>query len=175
MGTAKLDRNNPPRFTDAELDRFDAMTPDEVERNAVGDPDNPPMTNDELTRLRSAVQVQAVRRARDMTQAVFAETYNIALGRLRDWEQGRFVPDAMAQSYLALIHRMPHAVEETIAGVRTRAIESRKVEGLVQQHLEPNRNRPDLVGQVRQYGKNANEAEADLAERRRLVSGNAGQ
>ena len=118
MGTAKLDRNNPPRFTDAELARLDAMTEDEVERNAREDVDNPPMTDAELTRLRGAAEVQAVRRARDMTQTVFAETYGIAVARLRDWEQGRFRPDEMARTYLEVIRQAPQVVERARAELR---------------------------------------------------------
>jgi hypothetical protein len=32
--------------------RFDALTEEEVEANALSDPDNPPMTADELARMR---------------------------------------------------------------------------------------------------------------------------
>ena len=57
-----------------------------------------------------AREVQAIRKARGMSQAVFAETYSIAVSRLRDWEQGRFRPDAMARAYLNTIRFEPDAV-----------------------------------------------------------------
>lgn len=53
MGRATLDPDAPPRFTDAELARLDAMTPDDIEANARADLDNPPLTPDELVRLRA--------------------------------------------------------------------------------------------------------------------------
>lgn len=57
-----------------------------------------------------ALFVKRVREARGLTQREFADTYDIALGRLRDWEQGRFKPDAMSISYLAVIEHEPGAV-----------------------------------------------------------------
>lgn len=57
-----------------------------------------------------ALFVKRVRAARGLTQREFADTYAIALGRLRDWEQGRFKPDAMTISYLSVIEHEPAAV-----------------------------------------------------------------
>lgn len=63
------------------------------------DPDNP-----------LALFVKRVRASRGMTQREFAETYGMAVARLRDWEQGRFKPDAMTVAYLAVIEHEPEAV-----------------------------------------------------------------
>lgn len=53
-----------------------------------------------------------------MTQTVFAETHGIAVARLRDWEQGRFRPDAMAMAYLATIADEPEAVHRALEKTR---------------------------------------------------------
>ncbi len=48
----RRDPNNLPQFTDEELARLDAMTEEEIEANALSDPDNPPLTDEELARMR---------------------------------------------------------------------------------------------------------------------------
>ena len=115
MGRVKLDPSNPPSFTDAELAVLDAMTAEEIERNAETDPDNPPLTEEELDVVRVARRVQAVRRARGMSQAAFARAYRITLARLQDWEQGRRRPDSAALAYLETIRREPEAVARALA------------------------------------------------------------
>ncbi|MCW6508929.1 helix-turn-helix domain-containing protein [Lichenifustis flavocetrariae] len=97
---------------------LDALTPNLIEQNAESDPDNPPLTNAELKRMQTARAVRAVRASRGMTQAAFAETYGIAVTRLRDWEQGRHVPDSMALAYLATIAHEPEAVARAFEKAR---------------------------------------------------------
>ena len=115
MDRVKLDPSNPPSFTDAELALLDAMTAEEIERNAATDPDNPPLTDEELDVVRVARTVQAVRRARRMSQTEFARTYRITLARLKDWEQGRRRPDSVALAYLETIRHEPEAVARALA------------------------------------------------------------
>ena len=103
-------RSNPPRLNAADRARLDAMTPEEIERNALEDRDNPPATEEELAR---AVAARAVRRARQRTglsQAKFAERFQINLARLKDWEQGRFMLGSVALAYLKVIESDPEAV-----------------------------------------------------------------
>ncbi len=49
-----------------------------------------------------------------MTQEEFAARYRIALGTLRDWEQGRAIPDQPARAYLTVIARSPHEVRQAL-------------------------------------------------------------
>lgn len=49
-----LDPADPPILSAATAARLDAMTPEEVEANALDDPDNPPLTADELDRMEAA-------------------------------------------------------------------------------------------------------------------------
>jgi putative transcriptional regulator len=53
-------------------------------------------------------------RALALTQEEFAAHYRIPLGTLRDWEQGRSVPDQPAKAYLTVIARDPKAVERAL-------------------------------------------------------------
>ncbi|MBL0406245.1 helix-turn-helix domain-containing protein [Microvirga aerilata] len=90
------------------------MTEEEIERNAREDHDNPPASDAELARAAAA---RAVRRARERTglsQAKFAERFQINLARLKDWEQGRFMPNTVALAYLKVIETDPKAVARAI-------------------------------------------------------------
>lgn len=115
MGTVRytLDLANPPPLTEeqkADLARLDAMTPEEIERNALEDPDNPPFTEEELERLSIAAPIQLTRRGLGLTQEEFAARFHIGLARLRDWEQGRYKPDSAALAYLKVIAKETEAV-----------------------------------------------------------------
>jgi putative transcriptional regulator len=89
----------------------------EIEAAAADDIENPPITPEQLKRLRPVPRVKTLRRALGLTQEEFAKRYDIPIGTLRDWEQGRTQPDQPARAYLTVIARDPE-------GVR-RALESR--------------------------------------------------
>ena len=75
MHRLTIDLNNPPKISPERLAAIDALTPEEIEENARNDPDNPPMTDDELRRLRLARRVQQIRASRGMPQSEFAQLY----------------------------------------------------------------------------------------------------
>lgn len=107
-------KTNPPKFTPADRTRLDALTPDEIERMAAADVDNPPMTDAELARAAFARDVRRARERTGLAQAKFSERYRINLSRLRDWEQGRFAPDSVALAYLKVIEHEPELVERAL-------------------------------------------------------------
>jgi putative transcriptional regulator len=109
-----LDPNNPPTMSKEARARLDAMTDAEITAAAESDPDNPPLTEEELERVRLARRVQAVRARTGLSQRRFAEVYRINVGRLRDLEQGRTQPDSALLAYLAVIDRAPEAVERAL-------------------------------------------------------------
>ena len=78
------------------------------------DPDNRPLTPEDLARMRRTPQVKIIRRALRLSQEVFSERFHIPIGTLRDWEQGRKEPDAAARAYLRVIGRNPDAVIEAL-------------------------------------------------------------
>lgn len=90
------------------------MTDDEIDEAARNDPDNPEWTDEELDRAVFARDVRQTREAIDLTQAEFAERFMIALARLRDWEQGRTVPDSVAIAYLKVIATSPRLVAKAL-------------------------------------------------------------
>jgi putative transcriptional regulator len=109
-----LDPNNPPRMSKAARARLDAMTDEEITAAAESDPDNPPLTDEELERIRIARRVQAARARTGLSQSRFAEAYRINVGRLRDLEQGRTQPDSAMLAYLTVIEREPEAVRRAL-------------------------------------------------------------
>lgn len=90
------------------------MSDEEARQNALDDPDNPPLEQGQLARMRHVPRVKIVRRALGMTQEEFAERYLIPLGTLRDWEQGRTEPDQAAQAYLKVIAKEPETVSRAL-------------------------------------------------------------
>lgn len=94
------------------------MTAKEIERAALADPDAQPLTEDDLKRMPRTPQAKIIRRALRLTQEEFAGRYHIPLGTLRDWEQGRAVPDQPTQAYLKLIARDPDHVNRTLNRTR---------------------------------------------------------
>jgi putative transcriptional regulator len=67
------------------------------------------------TIVHHAVDIKAIRKAVGKTQEQFAAIYHIPRGTLRDWEQGRRVPDAPARALLTIISRDPLTVERLLA------------------------------------------------------------
>ena len=94
--------------------RFDAMTEAERHAAALADPDAQPLTPKRLARMKRTPQVRVIRRALGLSQEDFAARFQIPLGTLRDWEQGRKDPDAAARAYLVVIARNPVAVSEAL-------------------------------------------------------------
>jgi putative transcriptional regulator len=113
---AGFDRKKPPRLSDETKARLDRLTDEQLTAAALSDPDNPPLTERELERLRAARAVKRARKATGLSQSAFAERFRINPARLRDWEQGRTVPDSAALAYLAVIEREQKVVERVLAG-----------------------------------------------------------
>ena len=95
--------------------RLEAMTEEEIEANALSDPDNPPLTIEELNRMRPVPQPRRIRDRLGLTQEQFAEQFEIPLGTLRDWEQRVSEPDRSARTLLRIIEQDPEAVVKALA------------------------------------------------------------
>lgn len=91
-------------------DRILAMSDEEALQNALADEDSPPMTPQQLARMRRAPNPRAIRQRFGMTQKEFARQFQISVGTLRDWEQGLHAPDSTATAFLRVIEREPQAV-----------------------------------------------------------------
>ena len=83
--------------------------------NALSDPDNPPITQADLARLKPLPFVRTLRLRLRLTQEEFAARFHIPLATLRDWEQRRTEPDMAAQAYLKVIAAEPVRTAEVLA------------------------------------------------------------
>ncbi len=93
------------------------MTEDEIHAAALRDPDNPPSSTTPPGRWRRLPRCFGIRRRLGLTQEQFAERFQIPVGTVRDWEQGRVEPDQAAKAYLKVIAHNPALVLEALAAV----------------------------------------------------------
>jgi putative transcriptional regulator len=61
------------------------------------------------------IDVKAIRGRRGLSQQAFADRYGFSVAAVRDWEQGRRVPEAPARSFLMVIDREPEAVDRALS------------------------------------------------------------
>ncbi|WP_341958557.1 helix-turn-helix domain-containing protein [Pseudomonas sp. RC10] len=54
-----------------------------------------------------ALKIKEIRQATGLSQASFARTIDVAVGTLRNWEQGRREPEGPAKALLRAIHNDP--------------------------------------------------------------------
>jgi putative transcriptional regulator len=65
-------------------------------------------------RVPDNIDVKAVREKLAMSQSEFAMKFGIPLSTVRNWEQGRRRPEAMARVLLRIIDDNPQVVEKTL-------------------------------------------------------------
>lgn len=65
----------------------------------------------------AGIDVKAIRRATNLSQVDFAETFRLKVGAVRDWEQGRRQPDTGSVTLLRMISADPVGVRSIIAKV----------------------------------------------------------
>jgi len=90
------------------------MTEAEKHSAAISDPDNPPLTEEDMRRMKRTPRAKIIRRALGLTQEEFAARYRIPVDTLRDWEEGRTQPDKTARAYLMVIAREPEMVRKAL-------------------------------------------------------------
>ncbi len=60
------------------------------------------------------IDVKAIRARLGLTQQQFAARFGFNITTLRQWEQGRRVPDGPARTFLKVIDREPEAVQRAL-------------------------------------------------------------
>jgi putative transcriptional regulator len=66
-------------------------------------------------RVHTPIDVRAIRKGLNLSQEAFARRYQLSVGSIRDWEQGRKMPESAARNYLTVIAREPEAVLRALA------------------------------------------------------------
>jgi putative transcriptional regulator len=116
MKNANTTKTTPDSAKPSKTDwsRFDAMTEAQRHQAALDDPDAQPLTEKDLARMKRTPRAKIIRRALGLSQEDFAARYQIPIGTLRDWEQGRVEPDQAARAYLTVISRDPEGVRRAL-------------------------------------------------------------
>lgn len=60
-------------------------------------------------------KIKAIRTSVNMSQAVFARSFQLSLDTIKGWEQGKRKPDVAATNYLRMIQVNPELVLKTLA------------------------------------------------------------
>ena len=87
--------------------RLDALTDEEITAAALKDPDNPPLTDEQLARFRRPALAKRIRLKLRMGRETFAAAYGIPMETLKAWERHEVEPTAVEIAYLRLIERAP--------------------------------------------------------------------
>jgi putative transcriptional regulator len=92
--------------------KIEATLEDDIRRHAREDDQD---HNDDLSGFSAVIPPQMLRRRLGMTQDQFARALRIPVSTLRNWEQGRVLPDPAARSLLAIVAKNPKAALKALA------------------------------------------------------------
>jgi putative transcriptional regulator len=70
--------------------------------------------------MKRVAPIKRIRWKLGLSQEDFANRFEIPIGTLRDWEQGRSQPDGAASAYLKVIGTDPEFVSRALKGDRRR-------------------------------------------------------
>jgi putative transcriptional regulator len=80
------------------------------------DTDSPRLRATELRAMKRVAPIKRIRWQLGLSQEEFASRFEIPIGTLRDWEQGRSEPDKPARAYLKIIGSDPAFVTRALRG-----------------------------------------------------------
>jgi len=92
--------------------KIDATTEADIRRHMIEDGQHP---EGSLSGFAPVIPPQVLRKHLGMSQAEFARALRIPLATLRNWEQGRVLPDPAARSLLTIVARNPKAALKALA------------------------------------------------------------
>lgn len=102
------------QFSDKERKRLKTVSNAKAEAQASADPDNPPITEQQLNRMALAREVRLIREKTGLSQPQFAARFHIGLARLRDFEQARSEPDFVVRVFLRMISEDPTKADRLV-------------------------------------------------------------
>ena len=86
--------------------KLDSTTESDIRRHMVEDGQDP---RRDPSGFAPVIPPQMLRKHLQMTQAEFASALRIPLATLRNWEQGRVLPDPAARALLTIVAKNPKA------------------------------------------------------------------
>lgn len=111
MSKIKRKRRVSYRFSEKQRASLKEVSDAKAEALALADPDNPPLTEQQLSRMSLAREVRLVREKTGLSQPQFAARFHIGLARLRDFEQARSEPDFIVRVFLRMILQDPDGAD----------------------------------------------------------------
>jgi len=113
----QLDDGSERELSERETDwaRLERMTDEDVEYNALMDPEEEPfLTDEDREKIKALPDPKRIRNRLKLTQVEFSRRFHIPLGTLRDWERRARFPDSAARAYLRVIAEGPEAVASAL-------------------------------------------------------------
>ena len=92
--------------------RLEAMTEEEIEANALADPDNPPLTAEELARMRPVPNPRRIRERLKLTQEQFADAVRGAPRHAARLGAGRELPGQRGENAVAGDRQRPRGGDQ---------------------------------------------------------------
>ena len=93
---------------------LDALTEEDVVARGLTDPDNLPLTKEDLARMPVLPRVTFLCHCLGLSAEDFARRYCIPSEIIRDWQNRATEPDAIARTYLRLIDKDPDGVARAL-------------------------------------------------------------
>ena len=93
-------------------DKIDRTTEADIRRHMIEDGQNP---RSDISGFAPVIPPQILRKHLGMSQPEFAKALRIPLSTLRNWEQGRVLPDPAARSLLTIVARSPKVALKALA------------------------------------------------------------
>jgi putative transcriptional regulator len=81
---------------------------------ALAEPDAQPLTEEQLSCMRRAVSIRALREGLGLSQEAFARRFGLSVYDVRDWEERVSIPGPAARTLLRVIEREPEAVARAL-------------------------------------------------------------
>jgi putative transcriptional regulator len=92
--------------------KINRMTESDIRRYMIEDGQDP---KSDLSRFAPVIPPQLLRKKLGMTQPEFAKALRIPLSTLRNWEQGRVLPDPAGRSLLTIVAKNPKFALKALA------------------------------------------------------------
>ena len=106
------DNGNSSSVTAEQWRELNSMTDEEINAAALSDPDNPPLTREQLAQFRRPALVKRLRLELKMDRETFASVYGIPLETRHAWERHEAEPTPVEMAYLRLIEREPERAKQ---------------------------------------------------------------
>jgi putative transcriptional regulator len=112
------DGTRQPAIDTTDWERLANMTEEEIEANALSDPDNLPMTDEDLLRSLHMPKAKEIRERMGLSQLEFARRFHLSPYTVQRWEEGELWRDLAGMMILRVIDTHPEAVRDAIERYR---------------------------------------------------------